>query len=162
MRGRSGTSACASPSASSSTPARAAASSSPAITSRSTGSAAVCPSATTSRAALELGQEEDLVDQRAGVLDLDARLRDQPCDVRAGQIGGVEEREDPRERRPQLVRDGGGEAGAKLVEAAVCGVHVRHILAIRRVVLVTIHQIVTIPKPEPTGLRSTLETWPRS
>ena len=51
------------------------------------------------------------------------------ADVGAGQVGRVEQREDPGERRPQLVRDRGREAGAELVEAAV------------------IHQIVTIPKP---------------
>ena len=42
--------------------------SSSATTCSSTGSAFVRPSETTSRAALELGEEEDLVDQRAGVL----------------------------------------------------------------------------------------------
>ena len=80
-------------------------------------------------AALELGEEEDLVDQRAGVLDLGARLVDQRLDVGARQVGRVEQREDPRERRPQLVRDGGGEARAELVErrlvAAGCGVRPR-------------------------------------
>ena len=35
-------------------------------------------------------------------------------DVGARQRGAVEQRQDPRERRPQLVRDGGGEAGAQL------------------------------------------------
>jgi hypothetical protein len=39
----------------------------------------------------------------------------------------------------------------------VCGVHVLDILATPRVALMTIHQSVTIPKPEPTGRRSTLE-----
>ncbi len=98
-------------------------------------------------ATLELRQEEDLVDQRAGVLDLDARLRDQPVDVRSRQVRRIEQREDPRERRSQLVGDGGGEAGAKLVEATVRGVHVRNILAPRYVILMTIHQSVTIPTP---------------
>ena len=57
-------------------------------------------------AALELREEEDLVDQRAGVLDLGARLVDQRVHVGARQVGGVEQHEDPRERRAQLVRDG--------------------------------------------------------
>ena len=162
MRGRRGTLGLRVALGFSSTPARAAASSSPAITSREHGQRRGVPKRDDLASALELRQEEDLVDQGSGVLDLDAGLRDQPVDVRAGEIRRVEEREDPRERRPQLVRDGCGEAGAKLVEAAVCGVHVRDILAIRRVVLMPIHQSVTIPKPEPIGLRSTLETWPRS
>ena len=37
----------------------------------------MCPSDDDLLAALELGEEEDLVDQRAGVLDLGARLVDQ-------------------------------------------------------------------------------------
>jgi DNA-binding response OmpR family regulator len=80
-------------------------------------------------AALELREEEHLVDQGSGVLDLCLRLLDQIADVGAGQVGQVEQSEDPRKRRPQLMRDRSREAGAKLVEAAV------------------IHQIVTIPKP---------------
>jgi hypothetical protein len=49
--------------------------------------------------------------------------------VGAREIRGVEQGEDAGERRPQLMRNGGCEARAELVEAAV------------------IHQIVTIPKP---------------
>jgi DNA-binding response OmpR family regulator len=79
--------------------------------------------------ALELRQEEDLVDQRSGVLDLGAGVVDERVHVGARQCDRVEEREDPRERRSQLVRHRGREAGAELVEAAV------------------VHQIVTIPKP---------------
>jgi DNA-binding response OmpR family regulator len=79
--------------------------------------------------ALELRQEQDLVDQRAGALDLGACLVDKGMHVGTGQRDRVEEREDPRERRSQLVRHRGREAGAELVEAAV------------------VHQIVTIPKP---------------
>jgi hypothetical protein len=45
------------------------------------------------------------------------------------------------------VLDGCSEAGAELVEATVGGVHVRDILATRRVVFTTIHQSVTIPTP---------------
>jgi DNA-binding response OmpR family regulator len=79
--------------------------------------------------ALELRQEEDLVDQRSGVLDLGAGVVDERVHVGARQCDRVEEREDPRERRSQLMRHRGCEAGAELVEAAV------------------VHQIVTIPKP---------------
>ena len=82
-------------------------------------------------AALELGEEQDLVDQLAGVLDLRPRLVDQLSDVGAGQVGRVEKGQDPCERRSQLVRDRGRKARAELVEAAV---EMRH-------------QIVTIPKP---------------
>ncbi len=64
-------------------------------------------------------------------------------DVGAGQVGGIEEREDPCERRPQLVGDRSREAGAKLVEAAV----------VRRIVR---HQIVTIPKPGKKAPPSTI------
>ena len=55
-------------------------------------------------------------------LDLLARLVDQRADVGAGQVGGVEQRQDPRQRRAELVRDGGGEACPQLVEAAVVDV----------------------------------------
>ncbi len=80
-------------------------------------------------ATLELGEKEDLVDQQARVLDLGARLVDQLAHVGTGQVGRVEQGEDPSKRRPQLVRDGGGEARSKLIEAAV------------------VHQIVATPKP---------------
>jgi DNA-binding response OmpR family regulator len=79
--------------------------------------------------ALELRQEEDLVDQRSGVLDLGAGVVDERVHIGARKCDRVEEREDPRERRSQLMRHRGCEAGAELVEAAV------------------VHQIVTIPKP---------------
>ena len=122
-------------------------SSSPSITSCSTGSAAVCPSETTSLP-LSSSERKRISSISAPASSTSTRAWSiSAVDVGAGQVGRVEQREDPRERRPQLVRDGGGEAGAKLVEAAVCGVHVRDILAARRVVLVTIHQIVTIPTP---------------
>ena len=70
-------------------------------------------------AALELREEEDLVDQLAGVLHLGARLVEERLDVGVREIGGVEQDEDPGERRAQLVRDRGGEAGAQLVERHV-------------------------------------------
>jgi DNA-binding response OmpR family regulator len=80
-------------------------------------------------AALELGEEEDLVDQGACVLDFRLRLIDQRVHVGSGKIRRIEQSEDPCKRRPQLVRDRGREARAELIEAAV------------------VHQIVTIPKP---------------
>ena len=121
----------------SATPARAAESSSSSTTSCEHRQRVRAPERDDLLAALELGEEEDLVDQRARVLDLGARLLEQRLHVGARQVGGVEQREDPGERRPQLVRDGGGEAGAELVEAAVVGV-----VCLR-------HQIVTTPSPGP-------------
>ena len=67
-------------------------------------------------AALELGEEEDLVDQRPGVLDLGPGLVDQRVHVGAREGRRVEQRQDPREWRSQLVGDRGCEAGAQLVE----------------------------------------------
>ncbi len=55
------------------------------------------------RAALELGEEEDLVDQRARVVHLGAGLLEEGIDIGARQIGGVEEDQDPCERRPELM-----------------------------------------------------------
>jgi two-component system alkaline phosphatase synthesis response regulator PhoP len=80
-------------------------------------------------AALELREEEDLVDQRARVLDFGLRLVDERVYVGAGKIRRIEQSEDPCKRCPQLVRNRGREARAELIEAAV------------------VHQIVTIPKP---------------
>ena len=57
-------------------------------------------------AALELGQEQDLVDQRGRVLDFLAGLVDELADVGARKVCAVEEDEDAGERRAQLVRDG--------------------------------------------------------
>ena len=64
---------------------------------------------------LELGEEEHLVDQLADLVDLAPRLLDELGHVLARQARELEQREQPRERRPQLVRDGGGEAGAQLL-----------------------------------------------
>jgi DNA-binding response OmpR family regulator len=98
-------------------------------------------------AALELGQEQDLVDQRAGVLDLRPCLVEQSAHIRARQVGRVEEREDPGERRPQLVRDGGGKAGAELVERhrrlRTRGPDGARVFAVVPV-LSFVHQVVTI------------------
>ena len=66
-------------------------------------------------ARLELAEEEDVVDQLTDQLDFT------PCLV--GERGGIltrerrslEQREDPGERRPELVRDGRRETGAKLL-----------------------------------------------
>ena len=67
------------------------------------------------RAGLELGEEEHLVDQLADLLDLAARLLDELLHVLARQQRELEQRQQPRERRPQLVRHRGGEAGAQLL-----------------------------------------------
>ena len=91
--------------------------------------------------------EAALLMTRARVRHLDARLVDQVLHVRSRQLGRVEQREDPRERRAELVGDGGCEAGAELVEAAGRCIHVACILAAGRVVLGSVHQSVTIPTP---------------
>jgi hypothetical protein len=104
-------------------------------------------------AALELREEEDLVDQRSRVLDLGPRLLEQRGHVRVVELGQLEEREDTGERRPQLVGDRGREAHPKLIEAPRVwlrlGRHdaVARIVARPRVVHVPRHQIVTIPTP---------------
>ena len=56
-------------------------------------------------ARLELAEEEHVVDQLARLLDLLAGLLHQLGDVRARQGRGLEQNEQPRKRRPQLVRD---------------------------------------------------------
>ena len=48
---------------------------------------------------LELAQEEDVVDQLRHLIDLLARLPEQLRQVRAGELGSVEQREEPGERR---------------------------------------------------------------
>ncbi len=89
-------------------------------------------------AALELGEEEDLVDQLAGVLDLGARLLEKRRDVGVGQVGGVEQDEDARERRSELVGDRGREPGAQLVE--------RHVLDDSLVLRVGDRQLFAVPR----------------
>jgi hypothetical protein len=53
------------------------------------------------------------------VLDLTTGLLDQGLRVRTGEVGGVEEREQPGEGRPELMRNGGREADPELVESIV-------------------------------------------
>ena len=60
-------------------------------------------------AGLELAEEEDVVDQLPDLSDLCLRLPDEVLEVRAGEGRALEQREEPRERRSQLVRDGRGE-----------------------------------------------------
>ncbi len=72
-------------------------------------------------ARLELAEEEHVVDQVARRLDLLARLVDELLDVGAGQRRGLEQDEQPRERRAKLVRDGGREAGAQLLVGGELG-----------------------------------------
>jgi hypothetical protein len=74
-------------------------------------------------AGLELAEEENVVDELADLSHLGVRLLDEFLHVRVGKEGRLEERQEPREGRPQLVRDGGREAGAELlVRAEVAGV----------------------------------------
>lgn len=111
-------------------------------------------------AALEFGEEEDLVDQSAGVLDLGPCLVDEGANVRIGEIGRIEQREDARERRAELVGDRCRESGAQLVEAPrvrVVGVDVHVVVFVgawASLVCVEIrHQMVTIPTPGPAPSR---------
>ena len=69
-------------------------------------------------ALLELGEEEDVVDELRHLDDLGARLVDQLLHVDARQLRGVEQREQARERRPQLVRDRRREPDAQALVAA--------------------------------------------
>ena len=115
IRGRIGTSSASSHSSTIRTPARAARSAISSTTSRSVGQARVVPSETTSRPGLELAEEENVVDQLADLADLGPRLRDRLGGVGAGKLCGLEQHEQPRERRAQLVGDGGGEPGAELL-----------------------------------------------
>jgi hypothetical protein len=66
-------------------PAREARSSSSSTASSSTGFTGVGPSATTRGPGLELGEEEHLVDQLRDLVDLGARLLDEPGNVLAGK-----------------------------------------------------------------------------
>ena len=65
-------------------------------------------------AGLELGEEQDVVDQLADLADLGSRLLDQLLRVFAGQKRSLEQRQEPCERRPKLVGDGRRETGAEL------------------------------------------------
>ena len=69
-------------------------------------------------ALLELGQEEDVVDELGHLHDLGARLVDQLVHIDTGQLRGVEQGEQPRERCPQLVGDRRREADAQSLVAA--------------------------------------------
>ena len=66
-------------------------------------------------AGLELAEEEHVVDQLPRLLHLEARLLDELVDVGLRKRRALEQDEHPRERRPELVRDGGGEAGPQLL-----------------------------------------------
>jgi hypothetical protein len=66
-------------------------------------------------ARLELAEEQHVVDQVARLLDLLPRLLDEAVDFRAGQGRRLEQHEEARQRRPQLVRDRSGEAGPELL-----------------------------------------------
>jgi hypothetical protein len=53
------------------------------------------------------------------VLDLAASLFEQRFRVRTGEVGRVEQSEEPRQRRPELVRNSRCEADPELVECVV-------------------------------------------
>ena len=72
-------------------------------------------------ARLELAEEEHVVDQLARLLDLLPRLLHQLADVGAGERRALEQHQQPRERRAQLVRDGRGEAGPQLLVGGQLG-----------------------------------------
>ena len=61
--------------------------------------------------ALELGQEEDVVDESCHLLDLGTNLCEDLCRIRPG----LDQRQGARERRSQLVRDDRGESRAQLL-----------------------------------------------
>ena len=67
------------------------------------------------RARLELAEEQHLVDQLADLLDLGPGAVDEVRHVLAGEHRRLEQRQQPRERGPQLVRDGRREPGAQLL-----------------------------------------------
>ena len=69
-------------------------------------------------ATLELGEEQHVVDQLAHLLDLLPRLGKQGVAVSAGKLGGVEQRQQPCQRRPQLVRDRRRETNSQLLVRA--------------------------------------------
>ena len=74
-------------------------------------------------ARLELAEEEDVVDQLSDLPHLGLGLLDQLVRSASGSVADLEQGEEPRERRAELVRDRGGEAGAKLlVRRQVAGV----------------------------------------
>ena len=64
---------------------------------------------------LQLAQEEDVVDELADVLDLRPRLLDERRGVLPRKRRRLQQSEQARERRPQLVRDGRREAGPELL-----------------------------------------------
>ena len=73
------------------------------------------PSETTSRPVSSSPRNSTSSIRSRVCVDLLSGLLDELVDVGARQRGGLEQHEQARERRPQLVRDGGGEAGAELL-----------------------------------------------
>ena len=63
---------------------------------------------------LELAQEENVVHELRHLVDLLARLGEERGEIGTGQLGGLEERDEPGERRAQLVRDRRGEGRPEL------------------------------------------------
>ena len=71
-------------------------------------------------AAVERGQQQHLVDQAAHRVDLDLDLHDERLALGVGlrQLERLGQAEDARQRRAQLVRDGGREQAPRLAEVA--------------------------------------------
>ena len=70
-------------------------------------------------ALLELAEEEHVVDELRHLDDLVLRLAEQPLQVGAGQLGRLEQRLQPRERRAQLMRDRSREGSAERLVVGV-------------------------------------------
>ena len=68
-------------------------------------------------ARLELAQEQHIVDQLADLADLGPGVRHQLARLCARKLGCLEQDEQARERRAQLVRDRRGEPRAELLVA---------------------------------------------
>ena len=64
---------------------------------------------------LELAQEEDVVHQLPHLRDFAVRLAQERLQIGAGELGSLQQREQPRERRTQFVGDRRREAGTQLV-----------------------------------------------
>ena len=64
-------------------------------------------------ALLELAEEQHVVDELRHLDHLVLRLAEEPLQVGAGELGRLEQREQPGERRAQLVRDRRCEGGAE-------------------------------------------------
>ena len=64
---------------------------------------------------LELAEEEDVVDKLGHLLDLPTCFPNERLQVGAGKLGALEKREQPGERRAELVRNRGRERSSELL-----------------------------------------------